>query len=62
VGDLERNAFIWGAIIAVSQLADALKDAFPFTKSYNAASEHTIILTSMFIDADLEWENIWKSK
>jgi hypothetical protein len=29
----KEHAFVWGAIIAVSQVADALKDVFPFTKN-----------------------------
>ena len=57
-----EHAFVWGAIIAASQLADALKEAFPFTKIHRAASEHTISLDSMFIDALLEWENIFSGK
>ena len=55
-------AFLWGAIIAASQLADALKDVFPFTKTHKAACEHTITLNSMFIDAELEWENIFSGR
>ena len=58
----KEYAFAWGAIIAASQLVDALKDVFPFTKTYKAASEHTIVLTSMFIDAELEWENIFSGR
>jgi hypothetical protein len=58
----KEHAFVWGAIIAASQLADALKAVFPFTKIHKAASEHTIILDSMFIDALLEWENIFSGK
>jgi hypothetical protein len=57
-----EHAFVWAAIIAASQLADALKEVFPFTKIHKAASEHTIILDSMFIDALLEWENIFSGK
>jgi len=57
-----EHAFLWGAIIAASQLADALKEVFPFTKTHKAASEHTIALDSMFIDALLEWENIFSGK
>jgi hypothetical protein len=57
-----EHAFVWGAIIAASQLADALKEVFPFTKIHKAASEHTISLDSMFIDALLEWENIFSGK
>ena len=58
----KEHAFVWGAIIAVSQVADALKDVFPFTKKQKAASVHAIALSSMFIDAQLEWENIFSGK
>ncbi len=55
-------AFIWGAIIAIAQVVDALKDVFPFTKRHRAASEHAITLGSIFIDAQLEWENIFSGR
>ena len=55
-------AFVWGAIIATSQVADALRDVFPFTKKHKAASAHTIMLGSIFIDAQLEWENIFSGR
>lgn len=55
-------AFVWGCIIAASQLADALKDVFPFTRRHKAASEHTTALDSLFIDAQLEWENIYAGR
>ena len=55
-------AFAWGLIIAVSQVVDALKDVFPFTKKHKAASTHTITLGSLFIDAQLEWENIFSGR
>src|SRR5580698_3940503 len=55
-------AFVWGAIIAAAQLADALKDVFPFTKTHKAVSEHLITLESIFIDAQLEWENIFSGR
>jgi hypothetical protein len=58
----KEHAFIWGAIIAASQVADALKEVFPFTKIHKAASDHTISLNSMFIDAQLEWENIFQGR
>jgi hypothetical protein len=53
------HAFVWGAIIAASQVVDALKDVFPVTKRYKAASEHAVALDSLFIDAQLEWESIF---
>src|SRR5271154_6548738 len=40
----KEYAFLWGVIIALSQVADALKEVFPFTKIHKAASEHTISL------------------
>jgi len=55
-------AFVWAVIIAVSQVVDALKDVFPFTKKHKAASEHTTTLESLFIDAQLEWENIFSGR
>jgi hypothetical protein len=55
-------AFVWALIIAASQVVDALKDVFPFTKKHKAASAHTIILGSLFIDAQLEWENIFSGR
>jgi hypothetical protein len=53
---------VWAAIIALSQLADALKDVFPFAKKHKAASDHTITLGSIFIDAQLEWETIFSGR
>ncbi len=53
-----QYAFIWAVIIAASQVADALKEVFPFTKRHKAASELTSTYDNLFIDAQLEWENI----
>jgi hypothetical protein len=58
----KEYAFLWGMIIAASQVADALKDVFPFTKTHKAASEHTITLGSLLIDAQLEWESIFSGR
>ena len=55
----QEYAFVWGAIIAASQVGDALRDVFPFTKKHKAAGEHTITLNRLLIDAQLEWENIF---
>lgn len=58
----QEYAFLWGVIIAASQLADALKDVFPFAKIHKAASDQTISLDGIFIDAQLEWENIFSGR
>ncbi len=58
----KEHAFMWGVIIAASQVVDALRDVFPFTKKHKAASAHTVTLNSIFIDAQLEWENIFSGR
>ena len=58
----KEYAFVWGAIIAASQVADALRDVLPFTKKHKSASAHTVMLGSIFIDAQLEWENIFSGR
>jgi len=58
----KEYAFIWGAIIAASQLADALKDIFPFARKHKAACAHTMILDNLFIDVQLEWEYVSSGK
>ena len=55
-------AFVWGAIIAASQLADALKEIFPFTRIHRAANQHATMLDSLMIDALLEWENVFSGR
>jgi len=58
----KEHAFLWGAIIAASQLADALREVFPFTRTHKAACEHAVSLNSISIDAQLEWENIFSGR
>jgi len=57
-----QYAFVWGAIIAASQVADALKDIFPFSKKHKAACEHAMMLDSLFIDVQLEWESVFSHR
>jgi len=54
----KQYAFLWGLVIATAQVADALRDVFPFAKTHKAASEHVIALNEFFINAQLEWEQI----
>lgn len=54
--------FVWASVIAASQIADALKDVFPFAKQHKAAGELATILENLFIDAQLEWDNIFSGK
>ncbi|TGD91917.1 hypothetical protein [Methylobacterium nonmethylotrophicum] len=53
---------VWSAIIAGSQLLDALKNVFPFAKQHKAASDLTVALELLWIDAEEEWETIYADK
>jgi hypothetical protein len=54
----KEYAFVWGFIIALSQVADALKDVFPFARKYKAASVYSMTIDNLFNDVQLEWDNI----
>src|SRR3984893_19524878 len=55
----KEHAFVWGAIIAASQVADALREVFPFNKKHKAASAHTITLGSIFIGAQVAGKSVF---
>jgi hypothetical protein len=55
-------AFVWGAIIATSQVADAVKDQFPFTARYTAATGLLMDLDALFIETLFEWESVFSGK
>ncbi len=50
--------FVWTGIIAAAQVLDAIKGVFPFAKSHKAASDLTVALEVLYIDAEDEWESI----
>ncbi|MEI9965795.1 MAG: hypothetical protein WDM92_15245 [Caulobacteraceae bacterium] len=54
--------FVWTAIIAASQLLDALKNVFPLAKSHKAANDLTVALEVLYIDAEDEWESIYAGR
>jgi hypothetical protein len=54
--------FLWSGIIALAQLLDALKNVFPFAKLHKSASDLTVALELLFIDAQYEWEKIYAGK
>jgi hypothetical protein len=49
---------LWAGIIALAQLLDALKHVFPFARQHKAASDLTVALELLCIDAEVEWESI----
>jgi hypothetical protein len=52
--------FLWGAIIAATQVTDALKGVFPSTRQHKSASDLTFALETLCIDAEEEWESIYR--
>jgi hypothetical protein len=50
---------IWGGIIAASQVADALKDVFPFTARHKAANDLATSLEALLIEALYEAEGVY---
>lgn len=54
--------FIWAGIIAASQLLDATKHIFPFARHHKAASDLTVALELLCIDAEVEWESIYAGR
>lgn len=54
----QKYAFLWASIIAASQLADALRDVFPFSKRRKALSAWVRQLDRLFIFAQRDWADI----
>jgi hypothetical protein len=50
--------FVWTSIIVATQLVDVFKGIFPFSRSHKAASDLTVALEVIYIDAEDEWESI----
>jgi hypothetical protein len=54
----KQYAIVWGSIIAASQVTDALKDVFPFTKKHKAERsnlpDRIAVKTSIFAQAEYE--------
>jgi hypothetical protein len=53
-----QYAFVWAALIAISQIADALRDVFPFRKRRQALSGWCNALNRLFVDAQRDWDSI----
>jgi len=51
-------AFVWAGLIAASQVADALRDVFPFRKRRQALSGWSNALNRLFVDAQRDWDGI----
>jgi len=53
---------VWGGIIALSQLADAMREVFPFTANQKAASALSMTLDALLIEALYDWESIYAAR
>lgn len=53
---------IWGGIIAASQVADALRDVFPFTARPKAANDLVTSLEALLIEALYEAEEVYAGR
>ena len=51
--------FFWSGIIAAAQFLDVMRGVFHFTKQHRAASDLTVALELLYIDAEDEWEAIY---
>ena len=57
-----RYAILWATFIAASQVADALRDVFPFRKRRQALSGWSNALNRLFVDAQRDWDSISAGK
>lgn len=57
-----KYALVWAGFIAASQVADALRDVFPFRKRRQALSGWSNALNRLFVDAQRDWDNISAGK
>ncbi len=54
----KEYAFLWGAMIAIAQVVDALKGVFPFEKRRVALSRWATTLDRLFVGAQRDWDSI----
>jgi hypothetical protein len=54
----KEHAYVWASLIALAQVADALKDVFPLYKKQTALSRWSGSLNRLFVDAQRDWDDI----
>jgi hypothetical protein len=59
---VQSYPLIWAGIIALAQVADVLKDVFPFTARLSATSGAVMSLDALFIEALFEWEGVFSGQ
>lgn len=58
----KEYAFVWGAVIAASQLADAINHVVPYTARQKASNALLMDLDALFIETLFEWESVFSAK
>ena len=53
---------VWGGIIAAAQVADALQNAIPFAARFRGTNALCATLDALFIDCQMEWEDIYAGR
>ena len=53
---------LWGSIIALAQVADAMQGAFPINRRHQATSALVLALDALFIAAQAEWEALYAGR
>lgn len=53
---------LWGGIIALAQVADAMQAAIPLNRRHQGTSALVITLDALFITAQGEWEDIYAAR
>ncbi len=53
---------VWGAIITASQMTELLQQTIPFTQRQRGTNAFCAALDALFIDAQMEWEDIYGGK
>ncbi len=58
----KKYPILWSSIIVAAQLLDALKNVFPFARNHKSASDLTVAMELLWIDAEEEWESIYSGQ
>jgi hypothetical protein len=53
---------VWGAVITASQMTELLQQTIPITQRQRGANALCATLDAIFIDAQMEWEDIYGGK
>ncbi len=55
-------ALLWGILLAVTQVLDAIKEFIPQTKNRRNASDFVLAMENIVIDARFEWYEVFNGK